>query len=209
MAGNTRTVILQRGEEERLQLAVNPRNMVISQPQNTIGYTTILGESVHAARGGGLTQTTLETFLPSEGSRFYQGTSPAQALAMLRRWQTQGEPVRLLISGCELGQLFLICGLEERLAEGDPDVGVAILLKEYQHLSLDQPEGTVQQSPGGLGTRPDRRERQETYLTAGGEDLWTIARLYLGDGSRWQEIASLNGISDPHNLPKGKELYLP
>ncbi len=209
MAGNTRTVILQRGEEERLQLAVNPKNMVISKPQNTLSYTTILGETVNAARGGGLAQVTLETFLPNENSRFYQGTAPAQALAMLRRWQAQGEPVRLLISGSELGQLFFICGLEERLTEGDWDVGVAIVLKEYQYASLEQSDQIARQSAGGLGSRPDQRVRRETYITAGGEDLWTIARLFLGDGSRWQEIAARNGISDPHNLPQGKELYLP
>ena len=47
MATNTRTVILQRGEEEQLQLAVNPKNMVISQPQNTMRYVTIRGDTVH------------------------------------------------------------------------------------------------------------------------------------------------------------------
>ena len=60
MMNNTRTVILQRGEE-RLQLAVNPRQMVISQPQNTLSYVTVRGETVHAARGSGLTQVTLRT----------------------------------------------------------------------------------------------------------------------------------------------------
>ena len=109
MATNTRTVILQRGEEEQLQLAVNPKNMVISQPQNTMRYVTIRGDTVHVARGGGLTQVTLATFLPSAGSRFYQGVTPAQALAMLQRWMEAGEPIRLLISGSELGELFLVC----------------------------------------------------------------------------------------------------
>ena len=56
MAGNTRTVILQRGEEEQLVLAVNPRHMVISQPQNTLSYVTVRGETVHAARGSGLSR---------------------------------------------------------------------------------------------------------------------------------------------------------
>ena len=97
MANNTRTVILQRGEE-RLQLAVNPRQMVISQPQNTLSYVTVRGETVHAARGSGLTQVTLRTFLPNEASRFYEGVSPAEALAMLYRWKCEGVPVRLMIS---------------------------------------------------------------------------------------------------------------
>lgn len=208
MATNTRTVILQRGEEEQLQLAVNPKNMVISQPQNTMSYVTIRGDTVHAARGGGLSQVTLATFLPSVGSRFYQGVTPAQVLAMLRRWMEAGEPIRLLISGSELGELFLVCGLEQTLTEGDTDVGIRIQLKEYKYVTLAEPDVLEGESAGGLYLRADERVVPAVYVTVGGEDLWTIARLYLGDGSRWQELAVRNGIADPHNLPAGKELYL-
>ena len=38
-------------------------------------------------------------------------------------------------------------------------------------------------------------------------DLPAFRRL-LGDGSRWKELARRNGISDPHGLPKGKEIWL-
>lgn len=208
MASNTRTVILQRGEEEQLQFAVNPRNMVISQPQNTLSYVTIRGETVHAARGSGLTQVTLETFLPSEASRFYQGITPAEALAMLQRWKTEGGPVRLLISGSEIDELFLITGLKRTLTEGDRDVGVAITLKEYKYITLAEPDVVAGQSAGGLYSRADERAVPAVYTTRGGEDLWTIARLCLGDGSRWRELAIRNNIVDPHNLPAGRELYL-
>jgi hypothetical protein len=208
MATNTRTVILQRGEEEQLQLAVNPKNMVISQPQNTMRYVTIRGDTVHVARGGGLTQVTLATFLPSTGSRFYQGVTPIQALAMLQRWMEAGEPIRLLISGSELGELFLVCGLEQTLTEGDTDVGIRIQLKEYKFVTLAEPDILEGENAGGLYLRADERVLPTVYVTVGGEDLWTIARLYLGDGSRWQELAVRNGIADPHNLPAGKELYL-
>ena len=209
MASNTRTVILQRGEEERLQFAVNPRDMVISQPQNTLSYVTIRGETVHAARGSGLTQVTLETFLPSEDSRFYQGVTPAEALAMLHRWKTEGSPVRLLISGSEIDELFLITGLKRTLTEGDRDVGVAITLKEYKYITLAEPDVVASQSAGGLYSRADERTIPAVDRTRGGEDLWTIARLCLGDGSRWRELAIINKIADPHNLPAGRELYLP
>lgn len=208
MASNTRTVILQRGEEESLQLAVNPKNMVISQPQNTLSYVTIRGETVHAARGGGLAQVTLSTFLPSESSRFYQGVTPAEALAMLLRWKEAGAPVRLLISGSELGERFLICGLEQTLTEGDLDVGIRISLKEYKYVTLAEADVLEQETAGGLYLRADERITPAVYVTVGGEDLWTIARLYLGDGGRWQELAVKNGISDPHDLPAGKEIYL-
>ena len=99
MAYKTRTMVLQQSDEgdNRLELPVNPRNVVISRPQNLLRYQTIDGESIQAARGKGLTQVTLETFLPGEGSRFYRGTAPEEALALLRQWKENGTPVRLMI----------------------------------------------------------------------------------------------------------------
>lgn len=208
MATNTRTVILQRGEEERLELAVNPRQMVLSQPQNTLRYQTVLGETVHAARGSGLMQVTLETFLPNEDSRFYRGVEPGQALAILQRWKEEGGPVRLLISDSQVDGLFLVCALERIFTEGDRDVGVRIGLKEYKYLSLTGVTQQVADRAGGLYPRADERSAPTVYVTVGGEDLWTVAHLYLGDGSRWKELAARNGVSDPHSLPAGKELYL-
>ena len=107
-----------------------------------------------------------------------------------------------------MGALFLICGLEQTLTEGDADVGIRIQLKEYKYVTLAEPDVLERENAGGLYLRADERVIPALYVTVGGEDLWTIARLYLGDGSRWQELAVRNGIADPHNLPAGKELYL-
>ncbi len=205
---NTRTVVLQKNEEERLQFAVNPRDMVIAQPQNTLRYVTVRGDTVHAARGSGLCQVRLDTFLPGEQSRFYQGVSPNRALAMLQRWKEEGEPVRLLITGSELDELFLITELRRTLTEGDADVGVSITLKEYKYITLAEPDVVAAGSASGLYRRADGRTVASLYVTKGGEDLWTIARMYLGDGSLWRQLAGKNGIDDPHNLPAGKEIRL-
>ena len=207
MANNTRTVILQRGGEE-LVLPVNPRQMVLSQPQNTLSYVTVLGETVHAARGSGLMQVTLETFLPNVDSRFYSGVEPKQALATVQRWKEEGSPVRLLISDSEVDGMFLVCALERVFTEGDRDVGVRIGLKEYKYAALTGTGVLASGQTGGLAPRADERTAPTVYVTVGGEDLWTVARLYLGDGSRWKELAQRNGIYDPHDLPAGKELYL-
>ena len=209
MAHKTRTMVLQQSDEgeHRLELPVNPRTVVISRPQNLLRYQTIDGESIQAARGKGLTQVALETFLPGESSRFYRGTAPEEALALLRQWKENGTPVRLMISGTELDELFLLAELRQSLQEGDADVGIVILLKEYRFLSLGE-NGTALQGAGGLLVRADERETPAVYITGQGEDLWTISRRLLGDGSRWKELARRNGISDPHGLPKGKEIWL-
>lgn len=86
MAHKTRTMVLQQSDEgeNRLELPVNPRTVVISRPQNLLRYQTIDGESIQAARGKGLTQVALETFLPGESSGF------TGALRRRRRWRCCG-----------------------------------------------------------------------------------------------------------------------
>ncbi|MBQ7492129.1 MAG: LysM peptidoglycan-binding domain-containing protein [Clostridia bacterium] len=211
MAQKTRMMVLRRGDEDdsqRLVLPVNPKDVVISRPQNTLSYVTVRGETVHAARGSGLTQVSLETFLPAEGSPFYSGSSPLEGLAMLRQWEREGVPVRLLISGTDIDDLFLIVGLRQKLREGDEDLGIGIDLKEYKFVTMAETDVLGGETAGGLYQRADERSTPAVYVTGEGEDLWAVARRYLGDGSRWKELAEKNGISDPHGLSGGKEIYL-
>ena len=47
------------------------------------------------------------------------------------------------------------------------------------------------------------------YTVRGGDSLSEIADSQLGDGSRWSEIAELNGIEDPYNVAVGQVLKMP
>lgn len=210
MARKTRTVVLQQSDESsalRLELPVNPQSMVLSRPQNLVRYQTVAGETMQMARGSGLMQVTLETFLPGEHSPFYQGVTPEEGLSLLRQWMQAGTPVRLMISGVQLDELFLIAELRQVLQEGDADMGIVVVLKEYKYISLLWEDNGLQ-SAGGLLERADERETPGVYVTLGGEDLWSIAHRLLGSGERWKTLARRNGISDPHDLPAGKEIYL-
>jgi LysM repeat protein len=42
-----------------------------------------------------------------------------------------------------------------------------------------------------------------------GDNLWTFAQRYLGDGSRYPEIARLNGITNPNLIYPGQRLAIP
>ena len=48
-----------------------------------------------------------------------------------------------------------------------------------------------------------------TYTVAAGDTLWSIAASELGDGARWQEIATLNHIKDADSIQPGQVLKLP
>ncbi|MEV6504766.1 N-acetylmuramoyl-L-alanine amidase [Streptomyces sp. NPDC051642] len=48
-----------------------------------------------------------------------------------------------------------------------------------------------------------------TYTVASGDTLWSIAAAKLGDGNRWQEIATLNGLLHADAIAPGQKLKLP
>jgi len=48
-----------------------------------------------------------------------------------------------------------------------------------------------------------------TYTFRQDDTLWSIAERFLGSGSRWPEIAELNGIGNPNEIPNGLILLLP
>lgn len=59
------------------------------------------------------------------------------------------------------------------------------------------------------GQNPAPDPGSDTYTVQKGDSLWRIAQNVLGGGSRYTEIASLNGISSPYIIHVGQVLQLP
>ena len=55
----------------------------------------------------------------------------------------------------------------------------------------------------------DSGPRKSTYTFREDDTLWSIAERFLGSGSRWPEIAELNRIGNPNEIPNGLILLLP
>lgn len=207
MAVKTRTVVLWYNDnQERLTLAVNPKSMSFSKTQDTKEFRTVSGEAIQVSQGCGLTTVQFSTFLPAERSRFFNGTAPGTALAMLQRWQSSRRPIRLMISGTDMNGLFLLTRLEQTLTEGDEDVGIRLELKESRSVSV-RAVSSVSVSTG-LESRPDERVTPKTYTVRKGDTLWDIAVRYYGSGVYWRSIAKKNGISNPKKLQIGTVLVL-
>lgn len=203
---NTRTVLLWHNNgAERLYLAVNPARITVSRPNNNQVRTLAMGAEVNLWCGRGLREVRLETFLPAEGSPFFTGDAPSAVLAMLRRWQDSGDPVRLIISASDINDPFLIEDCRETLAEGDADVGLCLTLREYKFKSaLAALSGGDSPKAG----REDERTLPQTYTVKKGDTLWDIACRFYGDGGKWRSIAVKNGVTEPKKLPIGKVLTL-
>jgi nucleoid-associated protein YgaU len=82
-------------------------------------------------------------------------------------------------------------------ADGTP-VRAILSVRFQEHVKLDV------QVRRGLFVGPPLLHR-----IVGGETLSSVAAEYLGDASRWREIADANGIADPLALIPGASLVIP
>lgn len=58
-------------------------------------------------------------------------------------------------------------------------------------------------------TRPEpQQERKGTYIVQKGDNLWNIAKRFLGSGSRCYEIARKNNIKNPNLIYPGQTLKI-
>ena len=205
---NTRTVLLWHNNgEERIYFTVNPARLTVTRPNGNRVRSLAMGGTVNIWGGRGLREVKLTTFLPAATSPFYNGQEPESVLAMLKSWQDSGDPVRLIISGSDINDAFLIEDVSETLAEGDRDVGLTLTLREYKFKSA------LAALAGGSAasvskTRTDERVTPKTYTVKKGDTLWDIACRFYGDGTKWGRIAAKNGVTNPRKLQIGKVLTL-
>lgn len=62
--------------------------------------------------------------------------------------------------------------------------------------------GTPSADPKAKGAKTTKHTVKQ------GDTLWALAEKYLGAGTRWQEIAKVNGIKDPKTLQIGTVLVI-
>ena len=192
--------------EERIYFTVNPARLTVTRPNENRVRSLAMGGAVNIWGGRGLREVRLTTFLPDASSPFYTGQEPETVLAMLKSWQDSGDPVRLIISGSDINDAFLIEDVSETLAEGDRDVGLTLTLREYKFKSALA--ALAGKDGSGTVSRQDERTLPRTYTVKKGDTLWGIACRFYGDGTKWGTLAAKNGVSDPKKLQIGTVLTL-
>lgn len=206
---NSRTILLWHNNgEQQFSFTVNPESLSVSRPNRNRVETLAMGGTVNLWGGRGLREVRFTTFLPGERSPFYDGTDGAEVLALLKGWQDSGDPIRMIVSGSDINDAFLIEDVTETLREGDGDITLTVHLREYKFSSeLSAQTGGTAQSVQRTA-RADERVTPKTWTVRRGDTLWAIACTLYGDGTRWREIARKNGVADPRKLQIGTVLTL-
>ena len=190
----------------KIKMKINGKNKTLD---------LINGQEINVLNPAGLTDIDFDLMLPGTRYPFAQYESgfepPDYYLDELERMKVSRKPVRfIMIRESPAGDSFfdtnMAVSLEEYSITEDAregmDITVSIKLKQYVHYGVQRVSVQVKAAPEVTGTEAEITAEEErdassapdvsSYAVRERDCLWNIAKRYLGNGSRWQEIYDLN-----------------
>lgn len=211
-------------------MPITPSKVKVKINNQNETLTLISGEEINILKAAGLTDVSFDLLLPQVPYPFTNGgAQPADYyLSLFERLKTAKEPFQWILNrekpnGSRLFYTNLTVGMEDYQITDDAeegfDITVTVSLKQYRHYGTKtvtiQPASTPATKPTAT-VEPPKREtsqapKQSTYTVKSGDCLWNIAKKYLGDGSRYNEIYNLNKdkIKNSNLIYAGQVLTLP
>ena len=211
-------------------MPITPSKVKVKINNQNDTLTLINGEEINILKEPGLTDVSFDLLLPQVSYPFTNGgaQSADYYLSLFERLKTSKEPFQYILnrsmpSGRRLFYTNLTVGMEDYQITDDAeegfDITVTVSLKQYRHYGTKtvtiQPAPTPAETPTATVEQPQRETsqapQQTTYTVKSGDCLWNIAKKYLGDGSRYNEIYNLNKdkITNPNLIYAGQVLTLP
>lgn len=211
-------------------MPITPSKVKVKINNQNDTLTLINGEEINILKEPGLTDVSFDLLLPQVSYPFTNGgaQSADYYLSLFERLKTSKQPFQFILnrsmpSGRRLFYTNLTVGMEDYQITDDAeegfDITVTVSLKQYRHYGTKtvkvQPAPAPAETPTATVEQPQRETsqapQQTTYTVKSGDCLWNIAKKYLGDGSRYNEIYNLNKdkITNPNLIYPGQVLTLP
>lgn len=217
----------------RLPLAPETFKTTIGNKNKTIELISI-GEA-NIIKSIGLRSFSFKVYLPKDyilsDLRLEDFKEPIFYLNKFREYKENAKPIRFIITRILQDGKFIFDGnllvsfesytVTEKWGE-EGSFWVDIKLKEYKSIvseikekNKDENENKSEDDDTSDTIELEKEVQRTTkdtpkeYTVVDGDNLWKIAKLLLNDGSRYKEIAELNGINDVNNIPVSMVLKLP
>lgn len=206
---------------DRVQLPVPPSKMQtkISNKNKTI---VLINEGeINFLKDAGLSEISFEIMIPQNKYPFsiYSGgfKDAKYYLNHFEKLKVNKKPFQFIVTrlspkGKLLFTTNIKVSLEDYVINEDAGEGldliIAIRLKQYRDfgtktLVVKKKENDVV-AVAETTKREVTKEIPKTYTVVTGDSLWKICQKQLGDGSKYGEIAALNGISNPNLIYPGQ-----
>lgn len=212
-------------EGKQILLPVTPAEIrTKTGNRNKTAYILQCGE-INLAKKAGLQEICFTALLPGCQYSFVQTEDgfhePEYFLNCFREYKASAKPVQLILFRRLMDGTQLFCGnidvlLEEYTATekgGEQgDFWVEMLWKEWK--AAKSIRYSIKTESNGQSVMIEKGQEREAKTPAGsytvqvGDSLWKIAQRQLGDGTKFREIASKNGIQNPDLIYPGQILQL-
>ncbi|MGL6218518.1 MAG: LysM peptidoglycan-binding domain-containing protein [Lacrimispora sphenoides] len=211
-------------------LPLPPEKIPIKYSGQNKTATLINGEEINMIRPPGLAEISLDVVIPQMNYPFavWDGSfeNADDFLERLKELKEDGTTFEFIVirDGPGNDSFFdtnMDVTLEDYKVSDDAKEGLDLIvylsLKEYKSYGTKimnfviVEEQTVPVAPEPELERQGTPPAAKTYTVTKGDCLWAIAKKQLGNGSRWQEIYSLNKdkISNPNVIYPGQVLTMP
>jgi nucleoid-associated protein YgaU len=208
-------------QQEGFQIPVNPESIEVKDATDGKTYDILKLGEINVIKSPKLTEYEWSSFFPAQAYPFLATDlvlEPKQYVDYINKWKGTKRPIRFIYTS-DTFDINEAVSIEEfqwkEVAGGKGDIEYTIRLKKYVFYAAKkvvvQQQATNKTVTTTKKPRLDDRVQPKTYTMKKGDTLWSIAKRYLGSGTRWREIAKLNNISDAEvrRLPVGKVLRLP
>ena len=174
-----------------------------------------------------LTTFSFKILLPKTAYSFVQTQSdfkpPSFYLEQFEKFNTEKKPVRLIITrtlpdGQDIPETNILVSVEsytvEENAGEEGEFWVELNLEEYRQITVERIDVLQVNTVTGKTEAVKEAVRagnnsKKAHTVVSGDTLWKIAKLYLNNGGRYQEIADLNNIKDANKIYVGQVLLMP
>lgn len=207
-----------------LHLPVAPSELTVKVGSQNRTISLVDGREINILKSPGLQEISFKVLLPNEEYYFanYMGNfiSANEIMNRIITYKNEKQPFQFVVSRSR-GNKFLFftdirVALEEVAFSESFDEGFDMLmqvkLKEYvdygtQIYTLNEDNTLCQ-----INIRQtDNKPAAKSYTVKKGDCLWSIAKTYYGDGSRYMDIYNANKdiISNPRLINTGAVLVIP
>lgn len=206
--------------EEEILLPVGPEEISVTQAGNTETYSIYQFGDVVKSGNRKLLKLSISSFFPLEQGPYVMTDNlqhPSDYVNKIFSWKQRNKILTFKVTGgyYPIDRLWMMEDFEINEKAGEVgDIFYTISLTEYREfrarrVTLSGNNGNMTMAGDYQGARPVTKAVPRTYTVKSGDSLWKIAKLQLGNGNRYKEIAELNLLKNPNLIYPGQILKLP
>ncbi|EHQ92133.1 LysM peptidoglycan-binding domain-containing protein [Desulfosporosinus youngiae] len=195
---------------ETIELPVMPSALEIGEGGNNKTYDVVALGEINVIKNPKLSEYAFSSFFPAQRYPFVTVSPlllPYEYVKRILKWMESKEPIRFVFISetFDINTLASIEGFDWKESAGSGDIDYTLKLKRYTPYSARRAVVAQTMTIASVSTqaiqsqppaRPNEQPPPKTYTLAAGDTLWAVAQKQLGNGGRWPELQSLNGISD-------------